>query len=252
MGHRRSRRRQTVAKGSSSALLLLIIAAAVLAFIPFRVTLAVGSTVSIFAPAYQLRQFSGTHVDIDSLGILLRTPPLKGPTPLSQILSQIGLSSIASYLEATGKIPLLGNGTLLPILPSSAGTVGFPLNLIDYFAVKAQKITVDIAVANGNMGGLLQPFGGGPTLTAGSGTIIQVRLVVISMTISGYRGTSPVNNVYGEDNLNGLNPVFLISFDRVFLDLFLDPPNSASTYIVSADMTVYQGLALIAEAAFLG
>lgn len=192
MGNRHRR----AAKGSSSALLFMIIAAAVLAFIPLRVTLAVGSgptsNLGIFAPAASLVPLSGTHVDIDSLGILLRTPKLpKGPSPLSFILSNLGLRSLASYLEQTGQIPLLGNATFLPILPSGAGTIGFPLNAIDYFAVKVQKFTIDIGLASGSMTGLLSPFGSGPSLASGSGETIQVRVVAVSVTITGYNGDAP-------------------------------------------------------------
>ncbi len=247
-----NRHRHAVAKGSSSALLFLIIASAVLAFIPFRVTLAVGSTVSIFAPAYQLQQFPGTHIDIDSLGIFLRTPKLHiGPTPLSIILANIGLTTLATYVKETGKIPLVGNGTALPLLPATAGTIGFPINSIDFFTVKAQKITIDVAVASGNMTGLLLPFGAGPALVSGSGKTIQVRFIIVSITITGYKATTIVSNIYGEDNLASMNPIFSISFDRLFLDLFVDPAANTSTYIVSADMTVYQGFAIMLETAFL-
>ncbi len=250
MGNRHRR----AAKASSSALLLMIIAAAVLAFIPFRVTLAVGSKVSIFAPAYILQSFVGTHVDIDSLGILFRTVSLRGSGALSTILANFGLRAIGDYIQATGKIPLVGNqSTLLPVAPVSTDVIGFRLNVIDYFAIKVQKVTIDIAVVpSSSVTGLLQPFGSGPSIISGSGKIIQVRLVAVSMTISGYNRTSTSTNKYGEDNLDGLNQVFLISFDRLFLDLFLDPATDASTYILSADMTVYQAIAMAFEGVLLG
>jgi len=228
---RRRRARQAALKGSSSMLLLLIIASAALAFIPFRVTLAVGtSTVSVFFDAQTLLTLSGTHVSIDSLGLFVDT------NVAAKLLTFIILN------QTTGA---------LPILSTPSGTISFPLKIVKYFAVKAQKITVDIADANGSMTGLLQPFGSGPSLVTNLRQVVEVRIVLLSMTINGYTAPPPITNKYGEDNLAGLNPAFAISFDRAFIDLFIDPPANTLTYMVQADMTVYQAMALLAEAAFL-
>ncbi len=225
------RSKQVAAKGSTSFLMLLIIASAALAFIPFRVTLAVGSSsISVFFDAPTLLTLSGTHVSIDSLGIFLDT------NVAAKALTFLILN------QTTGAIPLVS---------TPSGTISFPLKVVKYFALKAQKITVDIANANGTLGGLLQPFGNGPTLVANLREVVQVRIMLLSMTITGYTAPPPIANQYGEDNLAGLNPVFAITFDRAFVDLFIDPAANTLTYMVSADMTVYQAVALVAEAAFL-
>lgn len=225
------RARQTALKGSSSMLLLLIIASAALAFIPFRVTLAVGtSTVSVFFDAPTLLTLSGTHLSVDSLGIFVDTN-----------VAAKALTFIV-FNQTTGAIPLL---------TTPSGTISFPLKFAKYFAVKAEKITVDIADANGSMAGLLQPFGSGPSLVANNREVVEVRIILLSMTITGYNAPPPVTNRYGEDNFAVLNPVLAISFDRAFVDLFIDPVANSVTYMVQADMTVYQAVALLAEAAFL-
>lgn len=212
-------------------LLLLIIASAALAFIPFRVTLAVGtSTISVFFDAPTLLTLSGTHVSIDSLGIFLDT------NAAAKLLTFI------VFNQTTGAIP---------ILSTPSGTISFPLKFAKYFAVKAQKINVDIAGANGSMTGLLQPFGSGPSLLNNNREVVEVRIVLLSMTITGYNAPAPITNRYGEDNIAALNPVLAISFDRAFVDLFIDPPANTLTYLVQADMTVYQAVALLAEAAVL-
>ncbi len=225
------RSRQTALKGSSSMLLLLIIASAALAFIPFRVTLAVGtSTISVFFDAPTLVTLAGTHVSIDSFGIFADT------NVTSRFLTLLLLN------QTTGTIP---------ILQTPSGTISLPLNFAKYFAVKAEKITVDIADANGSMGGLLQPFGSGPSLVTNTREVVEVRIVLLSMTITGYNAPPPTTNQYGEDNLAAFNPALAITFDRAFVDLFIDPPANTVTYMVQADMTVYQAIALLAEAAFL-
>ncbi len=225
------RSRQTALKGSSSLLLLMIIASAALAFIPFRVTLAVGtSTISVFFDAPTLVTLSGTHVSIDSLGVFVDTNVAAG------LLTFLVLN------QTTGTIP---------ILQTPSGTISFPIKFAKYFAVKAEKITVDIAKADGSMTGLLQPFGNGPTLVSDLRQVVEVRIVLLSMTITGYNAPPPTTNRYGEDNLAAFNPVLSITFDRAFVDLFIDPPANTVTYMVQADMTVYQAVALLAEAAFL-
>ncbi len=212
-------KRKAAKKASTSLLMLLIIASAILAFVPFRVTLATGTTGALPAATIaDLQQLVGSHIAIDSLGLFTQTSILTN---------------------------LVGNLTTLP-----AGTAT-GLSTIDYFALKAQKITVDIDQANGTMSGLLQPFGTGPTLGGSSAATVQLRVVLLSVTISGYKLAGTATNKYGEVSLTGLNPALIISLDRAFIDLFVDPLSGIGTYLVQADMTVYQGLALILEAATL-
>lgn len=203
--------------------MLLIIASAILAFVPFRVTLATGSTGGALTTGtiQTLQQLVGTHIAIDSLGLFAQT------SILTNLIGNI----------TTALTPAIATG----------------LNTISYLALKAQKITVDIDQnTTGSMSGLLGPFGNGPTLVpnAGHGTI-QLRIVLLSVTISGYKLAGTSTNKYGEQTLTGLNPALIISLDRAFIDLFVDPLTGLGTYIVSADMTVYQGLALVLEAATL-
>ncbi len=212
-------KRKAAKKASTSLLMLLIIASAILAFVPFRVTLATGTTGALPAATIaDLQQLVGSHIAIDSLGLFTQTGILTN---------------------------LIGNLTALP-----AGTAA-GLSTIDYLALKAQKITVDIDQANGTMGGLLQPFGNGPTLGGSSAATVQLRVVLLSVTISGYKLAGTATNKYGEVSLTGLNPALIISLDRAFIDLFVDPLSGIGTYLVQADMTVYQGLALLLEAATL-
>ncbi len=212
-------KRKAAKKASTSLLMLLIIASAILAFVPFRVTLATGTTGALPASTIaDLQQLVGSHIAIDSLGLFTQTSILTN---------------------------LIGNLTTLP-----AGTAT-GLSTIDYFAMKAQKITVDIDQSNGTMGGLLQPFGNGPTLGASSAATVQLRVVLLSVTISGYKLAGSATNKYGEVSLTGLNAALIISLDRAFIDLFVDPLSGIGTYLVQADMTVYQGLALLLEAATL-
>src|SRR5712692_9393000 len=144
-------KRKAAKKASTSLLMLLIIASAILAFVPFRVTLATGTTGALPAATIaDLQQLVGSHIAIDSLGLFTQTSILTN---------------------------LVGNLTTLP-----AGTAT-GLSTIDYFALKAQKITVDIDQANGTMSGLLQPFGTGPTLGGSSAATVQLRVVLLSVTI---------------------------------------------------------------------
>ena len=214
-------KRKAAKKASTSLLMLLIIASAILAFVPFRVTLATGTTGGALSASTlaTLQQLVGTHIAIDSLGLFTQTGILTN---------------------------LIGN---LTTLPAGAAT---GLSTIDYLALKAQKLTVDIDQANGTMGGLLQPFGSGPTLGGSTAaSTIQLRVVLLSVTISGYKLAGTATNKYGEVSLTGLNPALIISLDRAFIDLFVDPLSGIGTYLVQADMTVYQGLALLLEAATL-
>jgi hypothetical protein len=222
--------KKTARKASSSLLMLLIIASAILAFLPFRMTLAAGTTgaaqlcktlgVSVLAPngCDALQALSGTHLTVDALGILLAN----------------NFTAVSGTL-----VPLLGNG---------------------YLGLKASRVTVDITSQNGTaITGLLPPIGasGNPATctTAGacaSARTIEIKLIMLSVTISGY--TTPTNaqtNRYGETNLQALNPALMITLDRVILDLFVDPYSNIATYIASADMTVYQGLALLLQTASL-
>ncbi len=221
--------RKTAKKASSSLLMLLIIASAILAFIPFRITLAAGSLSSGLIGSCStsgttcatLLVLAGTHIAIDSLGLFAQT------TLLTSFLTN-----------------LVGAATITP-------AIGSGLTTFDYLALKAQKITVDIdRSGNSTLTGLLLPFQNGPGLGAGPGTI-QLRIVLLSVTISGYKLAGSVTNKYGEQALTGLNPALIISLDRAFIDLFIDPLTGINTYLVSADMTVYQGLALLVETATL-
>ncbi len=213
-------KRKAAKKASTSLLMLLIIASAILAFVPFRVTLATGTTGALPASTIaDLQQLVGSHIAIDSLGLFAQT------SILTSLIANI----------STALTPQIASG----------------LNTIDYLALKAQKITVDIDQSNGTMGGLLAPFGRGPTLGPGSAFTVQLRVVLLSVTISGYKLAGQAVNRYGEVSLTGLNPALIISLDRAFIDLFVDPLSGIGTYLVQADMTVYQGLALLLEAATL-
>ncbi len=222
----RRRRGQSAAKSSSSLLMILVIAAAVLAFVPLRATLATGSSFFVIAPPDALLQLVGTHVSIDSLGIFMNTSLLR-----------------SIFFPPNGAIP---------VFAAPPGTLGLNFNDLTYVAVKAQKITVDISYANGSIGGLLQPFGTGPASVSSLGRqVIQIRIILLSTTFAGYKHVSGTTNKYGEVSLAGLDPVLSVTFDRVFLDLFEDPVVKTTTYVVSADLTVYQAIALVAEGASL-
>jgi len=222
-------KRKAAKKASTSLLMLLIIASAILAFVPFRVTLAtgnvssslIGSCSSPSSTCSTLLTLAGTHIAIDSLGLFTQTSTLN-----ALLVGFVGSAFTPAYQSA--------------------------LSSVDYFAMKAQKITVDIMqVTNGTAQGLLGPFGSGPVFTqAGAGTI-ELRIVLLSVTISGYKLAGQATNKYGEVSLTGLNAALMISLDRAFIDLFIDPLSGVSTYLVQADMTVYQGLALLLEAATL-
>jgi hypothetical protein len=238
---RRRRHGAAKAKGSTSLLMVLVVSSAVLAIVPFRVTLAVGqSSIGIFFTAKQLWQLLGTHVSIDSLGIFADT----------RFTAQlVGTILNLNYNNTSGEACLVGPVGAL----SGQCSVAYPLKLTRYFAVKVQKLTVDITGANSSEQGLLGPFGNGPTFVASTASaVVQVRVVMLSTTISAYNaGATSTVDRYNETDLSSLNPAFTITFDRLFLDLFLDPSSNVATYYAAADMTVYQGLALMAEAAFL-
>ncbi len=223
-------KRKAAKKTSTSLLMLLIIASAILAFVPFRVTLAtgavssslIGSCTTSGTTCQTLLSLAGTHIAIDSLGLFTQT------STLNKLLAGF-----------------VGNTSFTPAFQGALGS-------IDYFALKSQKLTVDIMqVGNGTAQGLLGPFGTGPIFTQGGAGTIQLRIVLLSVTISGYKLAGTAANKYGEVSLTGLNAALIISLDRAFIDLFIDPLSGVSTYLVQADMTVYQGLALLLEAATL-
>lgn len=220
--------RKAARKASSSMMMLLIISAAILAFIPFQVTLATGSSgaatfcsylattigTSITGPnaCAFLMALGGTHIAIDALGILLN----------------------ASFVNSISNV--------------------FPGALANGFlGLKAQKVTVDLTYANNTaISGLFGPYGTNPTAGALAGAnTIEIRLVMLSVTITGYEVPKTGTTPYGEINLQGLNAALMISLDRAFIDLFIDPYHNVAVYAVSADMTVYQGLALVLQAASL-
>ncbi len=234
MGTRR--RRSAAAKSSTSLLMLLVIAAAVLNFIPFNVILAAGTATGPLSSALQgLYQIRGTHLEVDSLGIF-------ADTKLTGSLVRLLVNSTTSGTGLAGRV-ILASVTL-------ATSEFWVLESTRYIAVKAQKTTVDIANANGTLGGLLQPFGSGPILqnASGNNATLELRVVYLSLTITGYNPVDKtITNRYGEDNLAGLNAAFSISLDRLFLDLFLDPEANTITYIISAEMTVYQALAMVIQ-----
>lgn len=228
--------RKAAKKASSSLLMLLIISAAILAFLPFRMTLATGSA-STELCAYLGKQLAGTitgvtngcsflmaltgtHISLDAFGILLAAN---------------ASSSLASTFGAGGALSGIGSN--------------------GYLGLKAQKITVDILSANNTaISGLFSPYGSNPTASTGgaiSTNTIEIRLIMLSVTLTGYTVPGSHLNQYGEVNLQALNPALMVSFDRAFLDLFIDPYSNIAVYSVSADMTVYQGLALLLQAATL-
>lgn len=163
----------------------------------------------------QMASEAGTHYDIDSLSIFVNT----------SILASI--------------ITILAGNT-----PPWAG-IAKVLSSMDFLSVKVFKATIDFERTNQLATGLLSPFGSGPTFTGSSSLTAQLRIILLSVTISGYKMGSTATNVYHEFTLSALNPLITVTFDRVFMDLFVDPNASTGVYVVSADMTVYQGLALL-------
>jgi hypothetical protein len=197
--------RRNANKLPSSAILLLIIAAAILNFLPMRVTLAAGSTYvdQLLGPGASktLLSLSGTHIALDAPSNFMNT------TILKQLLKS-SLNSSISLLSAL-------------------------TNRVDYLALKAQAITLDIATMRQSANGYR--------------TLIQLRIILSSLTISGYHLSGQSKDRYNETALTGLNPSLVVTLDRAFFDLFIDPSSNVALYVVSADMTVYQGFALLLE-----
>ena len=104
---------------------------------------------------------------------------------------------------------------------------------VDFLALKAETITLDVATKAQS--------------TNGSATLIQLRIILSSLTISGYHLAQQSRDRYNETSLTGLNPSLIVTLDRAFFDLFIDPSTNVALYEVSADMTVYQGIALLLE-----
>ncbi len=200
------RYRRTASKLPGSAILLLILAAAILNFLPMRVTLAAGSTLVDQllgkGASATLLSFSGTHITLDAPSNFVNT----------SVLKQLLKSSLNSSLS------------LLSALTSR----------VDYLALKAEAITLDIA----------------SKVQSSKGTLIQLRIVLSSLTVSGYRLAGQSRDRYNETAITGLNPSLIVTLDRAFFDLFVDPSTNVALYVASADMTAYQGLALFLEGAF--
>src|SRR5712692_3119656 len=200
LARRRSRSAQRL---PGSAILLLIIAAAILNFLPMRVTLAAGSTFvdQLLGPGSSatLLSLSGTHITLDAPSNFMNT------TILKQLLKSSLNSSISLLSALTSRV--------------------------DYLALKAESITLDIATK----------------VQSSKGTLIQLRIVLSSLTFSGYHLAGTSRDRYNETALTGLNPSLVVTLDRVFFDLFVDPSTNVALYVASADMTVYQGFALLLE-----
>lgn len=204
------RYRRAAHKLPTTALLILIIAAAVLNFLPMRVTLAAGST----------------FVD-----------QLLGPGSTSTLLTlagtHISLDSPSNFMNTTTLNQLLKSS-----LNSSISALSAVTRRVDFLALKAESVTLDIGTRRQ------------ASSTNGTRIIIQLRIVLSSLTISGYNVRGQAKDRYNETTLTGLNPTLIVTLDRAFFDLFVDPSTNVALYVVSADMTVYQGLAFLLEGAF--
>ena len=163
----------------------------------------------------QMASEAGTIYDIDSLSIFVN-------------------SSILATLITT----LAGN------TPPWDGLAKI-FSSMDFLGVKVLKTTIDFERTNQSASGLLSPFDSGPTFTGSSALTAQLRIILLSVTISGYKIGSTATNIYHEITLSALNPLITVTLDRVFMDLFVDPAVGTAVYMVSADMTVYQGIALL-------
>lgn len=223
-------------------LIVLIIAAAMLAFLPIRVTLGAGSTKTTVVDG----ALQGLHGILTFIGLPDSVASLAFPKSTAQMVSESG-----SHYDLDSLSIFINSSILANIITVLAGTtppwagLAKVLSSMDYLGVKSFKATIDFASTNQSPSGLLSPFGSGPTFTGSSSLTAELRIVLLSVTISGYKVASTATNVYGEINLGGLNPLITVSFDRIFMDLFVDPLAGTAVYVVSADMTVYQGLALL-------
>jgi hypothetical protein len=236
------RRRSSRKQASGSLLLVLIIASAVLAFIPVRVTLGYGSTKTTVIDG----SLSGIHNLLTFIGLPDSVASLVFPKSTSQMAAEAGtiydLDSLSIFVNSSILATLIT--TLAGNTPPWSGLAKV-FSSMDFLSVKVLKTTIEFERTDQSATGLLSPFGQGPTFTGSSALIAQLRIILLSMTISGYKVGSTGTDVYHEITLSALNPLVSVTFDRVFLDLFVDPLASTAVYMVSADMTVYQGLALL-------
>ncbi len=171
----------------------------------------------------------------------MRTTLAVGRTIIDDILgpgaSQTLASLVGTHITLDASSTFMNTTTLNALLKTSLNSSNSPLlsitKKVDYLALKSQSITVDIASR---------------TKTNGTGIILQLRVTLASLTISGYNSGGTIKDRYNETSISGLNPTLIVTLDRVFMDLFVDPTVTVATYLVSADMTVYQGLALLLQA----
>ncbi len=171
----------------------------------------------------------------------MRTTIAVGRTVIDDILgpgSTLTLESlVGTHITLDAASTLMNTTTLNVLLRTSLNSSNSPLlaitKKVDFLALKSQSIAVDIASR---------------TKPNGTGIILQLRVTLLSLTISGYNLGGTIKDRYNETSLSGLNPNLIVTLDRVFLDLFVDPTVTVATYLISADMTVYQGLALLVQA----
>ncbi len=223
-------------------LILLIIAAAVLAFIPVRVTLGYGSTkTTVIDGALQ-----GIQGILTFIGMPDSVATLVFPKSTSQMAAEAGthydLDSLSIFVNSSILSTIIT--TLAGNTPPWSGLAKI-FSSMDFLSVKVFKTTIDFEQTNQSATSLLSPFGSGPIFTGTSALTAQLRIILLSVTISGYKVGSTGTDVYHEITLSALNPLITVTFDRVFMDLFVDPLVSTAVYMVSADMSVYQGLALL-------
>ena len=221
---------------------MLIISAAVLAFIPVRVTLGYGSTkTTVIDGALQ-----GIHGILTFIGMPDSVASLVFPKSTSQMASEAGtiydIDSLSIFVNSSILATLIT--TLAGNTPPWAGLAKI-FSSMDFLGVKVLKTTIDFERTNQSASGLLSPFDSGPTFTGSSALTAQLRIILLSVTISGYKIGSTGTNIYHEITLSALNPLITVTLDRIFMDLFVDPAVGTAVYMVSADMTVYQGIALL-------
>lgn len=236
------RRRNSRKQASGSLMLMLIVAAALLVFVPVRVTLAVGKTSTTVLDG----PFQGLHGLLTFIGLPDQVASLVFPKNTQQMVAEAGshydIDSLSIFLNSSFLsiiITLLAGST-----PPWAGLAKV-FSSMDYLGVKALKATIDFMASNQSPNGFLGPFGSGPIFTTSSATTAQLRIVLLSVTVTGYKLASNIANIYGEMTIAGLNPLITLTLDRIFLDLFVDPLAGIAVYSVSADMTVYQELAML-------
>lgn len=242
------RRRSSRKQASGSLVLVLIISAALLAFIPMRVTLGYGSTKTTAIDG----ALKGLHGILTFIGLPDSIASLAFPQSTSQMASEAGthydLDSLSIFVNSSFLANIIT--TLAGTTPPWGG-IAKALSSTDFWGVKVFKATIDFERTDQSATSLLSPFGSGPSFTGSSALIVELRIVLLSVTISGYKVASTATNVYHEISLSGLDPLLTVTFDRLFMDLFVDPLAGTGVYVVSADMTVYQGLALLLMTASL-